>query len=291
MTVKKRGLGKGLSDMGVSELLNEVAVATSSSPVADFKVLPIDCLQPGQYQPRRAMGQEGLEELANSIRTQGIIQPLVVRPVVGQKYEIIAGERRWRAAALAGLTEVPVIIRDIPDQTVVALSLIENIQRQDLNAIEEALALQRLLDEFQMTHQAIAEAIGKSRASVTNTLRLLKLNSEVRILVEQGHLEMGHARALLALDGKQQSEVASSIVTRSLTVRETEKLVRQFLQYQLDSEIIQPQVNTDVMRLQNDFTERLGSKVTIKHHKKGKGKLVIHYKSTEELEGILDRIK
>lgn len=290
MTQKKRGLGRGLGDLGLNELLSDLNPSTpTGEKKSELKKLPIDTIEPGRYQPRKQMPKEALEELASSIKAQGIIQPIVVRHI-GRGYEIIAGERRWRAAQMAGLHEVPVIIRDIPDEAAVAMSLIENIQRQDLNVIEEAVALQRLIDEFSMTHQEVADAVGKSRASVTNMLRLLKLNPDVRVLVEQGHLDMGHARALLALEGIQQSEVANNIVNRALSVRETEKLIRQ-LHSTVDQTKNMKNVDPDVSRLQNDLSNKLGAVVVIRHSAKGKGKLLIQYNSVDELEGILQRIR
>ncbi len=290
MTQKKRGLGRGLGDLGLNELLSDLNPSTATGEKkSELKKLPIDTIEPGRYQPRKQMAREALEELASSIKAQGIIQPIVVRHI-GKGYEIIAGERRWRAAQMAGLHEVPVIIRDIPDEAAVAMSLIENIQRQDLNVIEEAVALQRLIDEFSMTHQEVADAVGKSRASVTNMLRLLKLNLDVRSLVEQGHLDMGHARALLALEGIQQSEVANNVVARGLSVRETEKLIRQ-LHSTVDQTKNIKNVDPDVSRLQNDLSNKLGAVVVIRHNAKGKGKLLIQYNSVDELEGILQRIR
>ncbi|ACJ17495.1 ParB/RepB/Spo0J family partition protein [Coxiella burnetii] len=286
---QKRGLGRGLSDLGLNELLTEINDASLADSKTELKKLTIDVIQPGRYQPRRQMDKDALEELANSIRAQGIIQPIIVRPV-GQRYEIIAGERRWRAAQLAGLKEVPAVIRPITDEAAIAMSLIENIQRQNLNAIEEAAALQRLLDEFKMTHEEIAEAVGKSRTSVTNSLRLLKLNPDVKALLEQGHLDMGHARALLALEGFQQSEAANIIIKRALSVRETEKLIQHW-QSEGKSSANRPSMDPDVARLQHHLSDKLGAAVTIRHGAKGKGKLIIHYNSADELEGILDRIR
>lgn len=289
---QKRGLGRGLSDLGLNELLTEINYSTAV-PFSnlELKKLSVTLLQPGRYQPRRQIKKDALEELASSIRTQGIIQPIVIRPI-GHHYEIIAGERRWRAAQLAGLEEVPVVIRSISDEAAIAISLIENIQRQDLNAIEEAFALQRLLDEFAMTHETVAEAVGKSRASVTNTLRLLKLNSDVRALVEEGQLDMGHARALLALEGFRQSEMAKTVVSKSLSVRDTEKLIRQLQlgkgkQASANSTAIDP----DIKQLQNELSDKLSATILIQHGPKGKGKLIIHYNSTNELDGILERIR
>lgn len=289
MTQKKHGLGRGLSDMGLNELLSDLSpTSADGEKKSELKKLPLDTIRPGRYQPRKQMSKEALAELASSIKAQGIIQPIVVRHA-GQGYEIIAGERRWRAAQMAGLHEAPAIIRDIPDEAAVAMSLIENIQRQDLNVIEEAVALQRLIDEFSMTHQEVADAVGKSRASVTNMLRLLKLNPDVRLLVEQGRLDMGHARALLALEGIQQSDVASNVIARALSVRDTEKLIRQ-LQATTKDVPRAKTVDPDVSRLQRNLSDKLGAAVVIRHNDKGKGKLLIHYNSVDELEGILERI-
>lgn len=290
MTPKKGSLGRGLGDMGLNELLSDLTSrSVSDQKESELKKLPIDVVRPGRYQPRNQMPKEALEELASSIKAQGIIQPIIVRHD-GNDYEIIAGERRWRAAQMAQLHEVPVIICDISDEAAVAVSLIENIQRQDLNVIEEALALQRLIGEFNMTHQEVADAVGKSRASVTNLLRLLKLNPEVSSLVELGHLDMGHARALLALEGTQQREVANKIVTQGLSVRDTEKLIRQLQSTGKEIASVKT-VDPDVARLQSDLSDKLGAVVIIRHNAKGKGKLSIHYNSLDELEGILDRIR
>lgn len=289
---QKRGLGRALSELGLNELLTDININYSSasfSQNSELKKLSIEKLQPGRYQPRRHINKEALKELASSIRSQGIIQPIVVR-CLGTHYEIIAGERRWRAAQLAGLKEIPVVIRSISDQAAIAISLIENIQRQNLNVIEEGVALQRLLNEFSMTHEEVAEAIGKSRASVTNLLRLLKLNADVRQLLEEGHLNMGHARALLAVEGVRQSNIAKDIVNKGLSVRETEKLIRQ-LQENGKSQILRTFSDPDVARLQKDLSDKLGATVAIRHNLKGKGKLIIHYNSTDELEGILERIR
>ncbi|WP_425319562.1 ParB/RepB/Spo0J family partition protein [Candidatus Coxiella mudrowiae] len=287
---QKRGLGRALSELGLNELLTDINYSSASfSQNSELKKLSIEKVQPGRYQPRRHINKEALKELASSIRSQGIIQPIVVRSL-GTHYEIIAGERRWRAAQLVGLKEIPVVIRSISDQAAIAISLIENIQRQNLNVIEEGVALQRLLNEFSMTHQEVAEAVGKSRASVTNLLRLLKLNSDVRQLLEEGHLNMGHARALLAVEGVRQSNIAKDIVNKGLSVRETEKLIRQ-LQENGKSQILRTFSDPDVARLQKDLSDKLGATVAIWHNPKGKGKLIIHYNSTDELEGILERIR
>lgn len=287
---QKRGLGRGLSELGLNELLTDINYSSASFfQDSELKKLSIEKLQPGRYQPRRHINKEALKELASSIRSQGIIQPIVVR-FLGTHYEIIAGERRWRAAQLAGLKEIPVVIRSISDEAAMAISLIENIQRQNLNVIEEGVALQRLLNEFAMTHEEVAETVGKSRASVTNLLRLLKLNADVRQLVEEGHLNMGHARALLAVEEVRQSNIAKDIVNKGLSVRETEKLIRQ-LQENGKSQILRTFSDPDVARLQKDLSDKLGATVAIRHNPKGKGKLIIHYNSTDELEGILERIR
>jgi len=234
------------------------------------------------------MSEEALEELASSIRSQGIIQPIVVRPVAENSFEIIAGERRWRAAQIAKLESVPCIVKDVPDEAAVAIALIENIQREDLNAMEEAIALNRLLNEFELTHQQVADAVGKSRTTVTNLLRLNNLNSDVKILLEHGDIEMGHARCLLALEGEAQSDAARLAVAKALTVRETEKLVRSILEPVAAKEA--PEKDPDVKRLEQKLADNLGAKVEINYNAKGKGKLVISYTNLDELDGILNRI-
>jgi ParB family chromosome partitioning protein len=286
--VKKRGLGKSLDALlvGSVPVISEsnVHVAPSQDTLCQ---LAIELIQRGKYQPRREMNQEALEDLASSIRAQGIIQPIVVRPIAHGRYEIIAGERRWRAAQMVGLTEIPTLIRDIPDEAAVAIALIENIQRENLNPVEEAMALQRLLEEFAMTHQQVAEAVGKSRTTVTNLLRLLTLEEDVKLLLEQGELEMGHARALLSLSPTLQWEAAEAVVAKGLSVRETEELVRRL---QLPSSVTQAQpkpVDPDVKRLQQDLTHRLRLQVAIQCGAKGKGKLVIRYNNLTELDKLL----
>jgi ParB family transcriptional regulator, chromosome partitioning protein len=277
----KRGLGRGLD-----ALLGDVS---PKEPVNPSHTLPIEFLQRGKFQPRKDMNAEKLQELADSIKAQGIIQPIVVRKLGDDKYEIVAGERRWRAAQLAGLQQVPVVVRDIDDRATMAIALIENIQRQDLNPLEEAEALRRLLDEFTMTHQQIADAVGKSRVAVTNLLRLIDLHPEVKKLLVSGQLEMGHARALLGLEGAKQVIAAQKIAREGLTVRMAEKLVK-------DAQTEpKPQkakaVDHDTLRLQNELTEKLGAKVVIDHKDNGAGKLVIAYASLEELDGILEQIR
>ncbi len=294
MAAKKRGLGRGL-DALLGGINNEVEA--TATPVAvdrsNLTRLPVDLIQRGRYQPRREFDPDSLRELADSIAAQGVIQPIVVRPVENERYELIAGERRWRAAQQAGLDEIPVVIKDVTEEAAMAMGLIENIQREDLNPLEEANALSRLLLEFELTHQAVARAVGKSRTTVTNLLRLLELNEDVKGLVEKGQLEMGHARSLLGLKGDKQSEAAAKVVTQGLSVRETERLVRR-LQGQEESPAKTPAPvadDPDIRRLLNDLTDRLGAKVDLQQNAKGKGKLVISYNSLDELEGILDHIK
>lgn len=286
---KKRGLGRGLD-----ALLGGAPSASTEAPAAgdegDLRNLPVDLLQRGRYQPRLDMRPETLQELADSIRAQGVVQPIVVRPIAEPgRYEIIAGERRWRAAQLAGLHEIPAVVRDVPDQAAMAMALIENIQREELNPMEEAGALQRLVDEFGLTHQQVADAVGRSRAAVSNLLRLLSLHPEVRELVEHGELEMGHARALLALPGAPQLQAARQVVSKGLSVRETEALVRRLSQPPAPA--ASKRVDPDVRRLQDDLGERLGARVQLQPGNKGSGRLVIHYNSLDELDGILEHIK
>ncbi|CAG7857712.1 putative chromosome-partitioning protein ParB [biofilm metagenome] len=276
----KRGLGRGLD-----ALLGDVS---PKEPVNPSHTLPIEFLQRGKYQPRKDMNPEKLQELADSIKAQGIIQPIVVRSIGSDKYEIVAGERRWRAAQLANLQQVPVVIKDIDDRTTMAIALIENIQRQDLNPLEEAEALRRLLDEFAMTHQQIADAVGKSRVTVTNLLRLMDLHGEVKKLLINGQLEMGHARALLSLDANKQIAAAQKIARDSLTVRAAEKLVKD-LQTEAKPHT-HKSIDADTLRLQNELTAKLGAKVLIDHKGNGAGKLIINYRSLEELDGILEQI-
>lgn len=282
MIQKKRGLGRGLS-----ELLGDVSAPTQEK-YQDVQTLPIEFMQRGKYQPRKDMDPEKLKELSDSIAAQGIIQPIIVRKIAAEKYEIIAGERRWRAAQLADLAEVPVLIRDIDDRSVMAVALIENIQREDLNALEEAESLHRLLDEFELTHQQIAESIGKSRATVTNLLRLLDLAGEVKTLLSRGQLEMGHARALLGLEEAKQVEIANKVVKQGLTVRAVEKLVRE--QQEEKTVAVKKAADPDTLRLQRELSEKTGAKVEINHQGNGKGKLVFSYTSLEELEGIIKKI-
>lgn len=286
---KKRGLGKSLDALLVGSSLNvteESRESTSPQQKEKLCLLPLSEIQKGKYQPRRDMDPESLEDLANSIRTQGVIQPIIVRYLTGGKYEIVAGERRFRASKMAGLTEIPAIVRDIPDESAIAIALIENIQREDLNPIEEAMALQRLLNEFSMTHQQVAEAVGKSRATVTNLLRLLMLSEEIKVMLEHGDIEMGHARALLALPEGMQIDAANIIVTKNLSVRETEELVRKMQAPKLPE--MPRSIDPDVRRLQDDLSERLKLSVAIHCHQKGHGKVVIHYSDLNELDKLME---
>lgn len=265
----------------------------------ELQKLPIDLLQRGKYQPRVDMRQETLQELADSIKAQGLVQPIVVRPIseggAGQprRYEIIAGERRWRAAQLAGLHEIPAVVRHVSDNAAIAMALIENIQRENLNPLEEARALERLISEFDMTHATAAEAVGRSRAAVSNLLRLLDLTEEVKQLVEQREIEMGHARALLALENrKQQAEVAALVAQKKLSVRETEALVKRLLaQPGSAPESASPRNDPNIRKLESDLSEKLGAKVQVQHSSSGKGKLVISYHTLDELDGILAHIQ
>jgi len=297
MSARKRGLGRGLDALLATQtsqnqeqqkLDPSAGQNDETEQSKGLKKLPIEQLQPGKYQPRKDMSPEALDELAASIKTQGIIQPIVVRPVDNESYEIIAGERRWRASQLAELDTVPVIIKDVPDEAAVAIALIENIQREDLNAMEEAIALQRLQDEFELTHQEVADAVGKSRTSVTNYLRLNKLESDVKTLMEHGDLEFGHAKVLLGLAGDEQVLAARKVVAKELTVRETEKLVNAI------SEGEKPKAekikDPDVKLLEQQLVEKLGAKVEISYNRKGKGKMVISYTSLDELDGIITRL-
>ncbi len=294
MAVKKTGLGRGLE-----ELLSTTDYEPAAPPSQQaLRSLPLDLLVRGTYQPRQDIRRESLEELAASIRAQGIVQPIIVRPlnrggVSGSgKYEIVAGERRWRAAQMAGLTDVPVVVRDIPDSAVIAVALIENIQRENLNPLEEALALRRLIDEFDMTHQEAATAIGRSRAAVSNLLRLLELSEDAKALLQSRQLEMGHARALLALtDVRRQAEVARMVATKGLSVRETERLVRRMQRGGSTPGRRSVGIDPDIRRVQDELTDRLGARVAIQHSARGHGKLVISYNSADELQGILDHIK
>lgn len=281
---KKSSLGRGLD-----ALLASRKPEAKGSEVMQKK-LGVELLQPGQYQPRGHMDQQKLKELADSIQAQGIVQPIVVREIKAGRYEIIAGERRWRAAQLAKLSEVPVIIKDVSDQQTIAMALIENIQREDLNPLEEALALERLIKEFDLTHQQAADAVGRSRVSVSNLLRLLDLNNQVKQYLVEGLLDMGHARALLALAQEEQLKLADEILARKLNVRQAEALIRNHGKPKRQS----PGVNSkgsDVKRVENSLSEKLCTRVELNHVSGGKGRLIIHYHDSDQLQGILDRIK
>jgi ParB family chromosome partitioning protein len=284
--VKAKGLGRGLDALFDAGKPTEVLAGDSLSK------LPINRLQRGKYQPRTRMDQTSLEELAASIRSQGLIQPILVRPVDDNRYEIIAGERRWRAAGIAGLSEVPVVIRDVPDKAALAMALIENIQREDLNALEEAQGMQRLVEEFQLTHQDLAESVGRSRTAVTNALRLLNLSPVVQKYLMDNNIDMGHARALLALDSKRQQDAAKKVVDQKLSVRETEELVNRLLHpatpiAQKSAKI----ADRDVQRLAEELSEKLGTTVEIRTGRKGSGKLIVSYTSNDHLGSLLERLK
>lgn len=291
MAVKKRGLGRGLDALlgvGAAELPLDISEAKAKE---ELRRLPLDQIRRGKYQPRMEMCPTALEELADSIRAQGIVQPIVVRPGGNGTFELIVGERRLRAAQMVGLDKIPAVVRDVPDQAAVAMGLIENIQREDLNPIEEANALQRLIDEFGITHQEASQAVGRSRAAVSNLLRLLALEDEVKRLVENGDIEMGHARALLALRGESQRKTARMVAQQGLSVRETERLVRRLQQTPRPERPKEESLDPDIYRLQEELAERLGAVVHLQHAASGSGKLLIHYHSIDELDGILAHIK
>ena len=306
---KRRGLGKGLSELGLSELLTHLGgpppatpvvaeaegvatpVATSLVNMADvLRRLPIECVRPGRFQPRRHWNQESLQELAASIQSQGLLQPIVVRPLENNQYELVAGERRWRAAQLAGLSDIPALVKVLDDQATMAAALIENIQRESLNALETARALQRLLDECELTHQAVAEAVGKSRVTVTNFLRLLKLHPQVQHFVEEGKLDMGHARALLGLEGAAQYALADAVVKQGLSVRETEQRVQHWLADDLHKTASAAK-DPDLVRLEQSLSDYLSAKVKVNHQSSGRGRVVIQYDTLEAFDSILAKLK
>lgn len=278
--MKIKGLGRGLD-----------ALLADSDPQhkEQQRVLPVDCLQPGKYQPRTRMDAGSLEELAASIRVQGLMQPILVRTIGGDRYEIVAGERRWRAAQMAGLTELSTLVRDIPDEAALAMALIENIQREDLNPLEEAQGLQRLIDEFSMTHQQAADAVGRSRPAASNLLRLLQLAPPVQDLMMQGELDMGHARALLPLTGAAQVQLAQRVVQKGLSVRETERLVQYALQPPKENRT--PKPDRDILRLQEELADLLGAQVAIQANRRGAGKVPIEFSDLDQLDGILQRLR
>ncbi|MEQ5835910.1 ParB/RepB/Spo0J family partition protein [Marinobacter mangrovi] len=292
MAAKKRGLGeRGLGALLAGSKVNLDREELSEHD-GELREIPVDLIQRSRYQPRRDMDQAALQELADSIRQQGVMQPVVVRPLSEGRFELIAGERRWRATQLAELDQIPAIIRDVPDEAAIAMALIENIQRENLNPIEEAFALQRLQDEFGLTQAQVAEAVGKSRTTITNLLRLIGLTEDVRVMLEHGDLEMGHGRAMLTLPPELQLQAARHVVAKSLSVRQTEALVRRLQQEaESPSRDKKSQVDPNIRRLQDDLAERLGARVAINHGQKGKGKLVIEYSSLDELDGILGHIK
>ena len=292
MAARKRGLGRGLDALLGNAVVKESPGSTTEAVIESNKLteLPLEFIQRGVYQPRRDMDPDALEELAASIKSQGVIQPIVVRTIGTEKYEIIAGERRWRASQLAGLDKIPVVIREVADEAAIAMALIENIQREDLNPIEEAFALQRLQQEFELTQQELADAVGKSRPTVSNLLRLMSLREDVRKLVEHGDLEMGHARAILALPQERQGEAAKVVVAKGHSVRQTEALVRTMLAAPSKSSNNTNFANSDIRNLEQQLSETLGASVVIQHGAKGKGKLVLKYNSLDELDGILSHI-
>ncbi len=286
MAAKKRGLGKGLDALLGS---TSTTLDSDSNEKEILQQIPIDLLQRGKYQPRQDMHSEALEELAQSIRKQGVMQPIVVRPISKNKYEIIAGERRWRATQIAGLDTIPAVVKDVPDDAAIAMSLIENIQRENLNPIEEAGALHRLQKEFELTQQQVADSVGKSRTTITNLLRLMSLSESVKRMLEHGDLEMGHARALLSLSGDKQVTAARQVVAKSLSVRQAESLVRKLLA-ENENPAIASRIDPDIKALEESVAEKLGAKVLVQANAKGKGKLTIHYNNLDELDGILAHI-
>lgn len=290
MSMKKRGLGRGLDALLGIDTGNAMADQAAARSDSELRDLPLEWLKPGKYQPRTGMDPERLAELAESIKAQGLVQPIVVRRVGPDQFEIVAGERRWRASQMAGLRTIPSLVREIPDQAAIAMALIENIQREDLHPLEEAQALERLIDEFELTHAQAAEAVGRSRAMVSNLLRLRDLEPEVKALINARRIEMGHARALLALSGANQVSAAREVANRMLSVRETEALVRTLLAGPKAELKPKRKLNPDVARLAQDLSEKLATRVLIEDHR-GRGKLTIHYSSLDELDGLLGRIR
>jgi ParB family chromosome partitioning protein len=297
MTAKKKRLGRGL-DALLSRPIAETVASPEPGRDGPLKEIPVELLQRGRYQPRLDIRQDSLEELANSIKAQGVVQPIVARPIgkTGgtQRYEIVAGERRWRAAQMAGLESIPAVVRELPDEAAIAMALIENIQREDLNPLEEARALDRLIREFDLTHGEAAEAVGRSRASVSNLLRLLDLSDKVKPMLEERQIEMGHARALLSIgDAVQQYDAARQVVRKGLSVRETERLVKRMLSGAGGKVAAKKPASqsADIRRLEVEVSEKLGAKVSLQHTQTGAGKLVISYNSLDELDGILKHIR
>jgi ParB family chromosome partitioning protein len=278
--MKPKGLGRGL----------DALLGGDEAPREALLTLAVARIRPGKYQPRTKMDQQALAELAASIRSQGMMQPLLVRPVDRDHYELIAGERRWRAAQMAGLEEVPALVREVPDDAALSMSLIENIQRENLNPMEEAAGVQRLIDEFRMTHEQAADAVGRSRSATTNLLRLLKLARPVQEMLLEGALEMGHARALLALDGARQIEIGNRVAAKGLSVRETEALVQRMLRGGGGARR-RKKADRDLARLEEEASERLGTSVEIRPARKGTGKLVVHYSSLDHLSALLKKLR
>ncbi len=290
---KKRGLGKGLDALlsSVSDVEEKATTQTAES-IDGYRLLPVDVIQRGRYQPRRDIEPQALEELANSIKAQGVMQPIVVRPIDSDRFEIIAGERRWRATQMAELMEIPAIVKDVPDEAAIAMALIENIQRENLNPIEEAISLQRLQDEFELTQQEVADAVGKSRSAVTNLLRLMNLTDEVKKMLEYGDLEMGHARALLALDDAVQLQAAQEVAGQGLSVRQTEALVKKFQQGDAEPvEKVKPELDPRLSELAGELSIRFATNVAISENAKGKGKITINYDDSDTLDTILQLLK
>lgn len=288
---RKRGLGRGFSALySEGQSVESVTEVTEEDKRDSLQMLPVDRVRRGRYQPRRHFDPDSLQELADSISAQGMVQPVVVRPV-DDGFELIAGERRWRAAQIAGMQDIPGVVRAIEDQAAAAIALIENIQREDLNPLEEARAIARLVEDFELTHQQVAGAVGRSRASVSNLLRLQELDDNVKELVETGHLEMGHARSLLGLKGDRQRAIARQVADRGLTVRATEQLVKRELEGDTGKPAKPAAKDADTRRLEQDLAEKLGAAVTIEAGRGGKGKLQISYNSIDELEGILAHIQ
>lgn len=291
MVAKKKGLGRGLDALlgaGASDHIAEVGQIDGEQ----LRSIPVDLIQSGEYQPRRDFDQDALQELSDSIRAQGVIQPIVIRPIEDARYEIVAGERRWRASQLAGLQEIPAVIREMPDRVALSVAIIENIQREDLNPLEEAISLERLQNEFELTHQAVADAVGRSRVAVSNLLRLLELDDELKKYLSEGKLGMGHARALLSLGNTSQKQAAREVISNQLSVRQTEALARK-LQSQIDKPAGSSVTHKDpnVSSLEGRLEEQLGAKVAVKHSAKGKGTMTIHFNTLDELDGIIEHIK
>ncbi len=303
---KRKGLGRGLDSLisGATGVASADAIRSATEALkideteqkvdGTLKQLPVEFLQRGKYQPRRDMSHEALEELASSIKAQGVMQPIVVRPIGERgdnRYEIIAGERRWRATQLAGLDSIPAVIREVADETAIAMALIENIQREDLNPVEEAIALKRLQEEFELTQQEVAETVGKSRTAVTNLLRLLNLSEEVKTLLEHGDIEMGHARCLLSLDDIGQRDTARIIVAKGLSVRQAEALVRKMQEEAKAPTAESATSSPDLTHLEEGLAEHVGVPVSVQHGAKGKGKLIFKYNNLDELDGILNHLR